>query len=272
MFCKQCGTNLSDDAKFCNACGAKLVEDSNIQVKSASDTPEEKVKKFKYLFTIAPKGIKITNLISWAVGLLCASILVYSYVTVRFSPIYELPILKTISKDAADKLEEEFNTIGDEYGEFRETIEDLDDNELIAALEEYWGQSLSDDNADKILDSMDALIENPSLHNTNKFIKMFEGNSNKFMVELMADGFMTLWNVLLNGLLISCIVIVLLTILTTLFKLTGLAVLAQFLAFIYCLLCGGGTPAIIIFIAYIVLAVLCKILNSSYKKYRSFAE
>jgi phage shock protein C len=43
MFCTQCGTHLSDDARYCTACGRATFSESAVQMTYAIDTPARRL-------------------------------------------------------------------------------------------------------------------------------------------------------------------------------------------------------------------------------------
>lgn len=280
MFCPSCGANLADNAKFCNSCGAALVSQeapTSPQQPTPSVAPymtqptyqEPKVGKLKFLAKLASKGAKTSNLISWIVCVVCVALLTYSFVTFYFSPVYDWFFLEIVSPEDTDQLKDTFDEAQEEYEMYREEIEDLDDDELMEELEEYLNTSIDDDiNFKKLLKRMDAVMETPSLSNMSSFINMFEDFDSDIWGEDMDEMVLEIFDIILKVIVIVYVVLVLLTILVTLFKRTGLVVLAQFFSVIYVLLCVGLVPAVILAIAYIVLAVFCSIINKEYKAYR----
>lgn len=40
MFCRKCGKELSDNAKFCNRCGTPVIKDNKIESNLDNETPQ----------------------------------------------------------------------------------------------------------------------------------------------------------------------------------------------------------------------------------------
>lgn len=43
MFCRKCGKELSDNAKFCNRCGTPVIKDNKIESNLDNETPQQEV-------------------------------------------------------------------------------------------------------------------------------------------------------------------------------------------------------------------------------------
>lgn len=271
MNCPSCGKNIADNAKFCNSCGAAITPvQASIPPQQPAPTPARKVGKLKFLSTLASPKTKKTNLASWIVGAICTVLLSYSFITFYFSPVYDWAILELIAPDDTDELKDKFDEARDEYKKHKEKFDDLEGDELIEELESYFDTSIDDDiNTKKLLKRTDAVTKTPSLHNMKSFIDMFEEFSSKLWGNDVDEDTLEIFDTISNVLIIVYVALMLLTLLATLFKKTGLAILVQFLAAIFTFLSAGITPTLILFTAFIVLAVMCKLINKEYKAYRN---
>lgn len=43
MFCRKCGKELSDSAKFCNKCGTPVIKDNKKEANLDNETPQQEV-------------------------------------------------------------------------------------------------------------------------------------------------------------------------------------------------------------------------------------
>ncbi len=70
-------------------------------------------------------------------------------------------IIKNISDEIDDDLEEAFEELGEELEQFGEELEDkLEDLEYDIVLEELWGEEITEEEFDKVLDAYESLIKN----------------------------------------------------------------------------------------------------------------
>ena len=275
MICPNCNTNLPDDATVCTSCEA--------EVATPKKTPP--VRKMKYLGKLASKKSKTANILSWGICLVCIVLLTVGMIQAYTRPVYEIAIIQTVVPDMATEFEkswgdiqDEYEEIHDEYSKFQKKYDELkkeyDGEELMEQMEKEIGESLDTEEFNKIkliFEGGDAFIENPSIENTQKMATILDDEAFEELLGETYSEIPALVNTIIKALFVFFAVIILLTLLITLFKKTGLTVFTQFLAVIFAFLFAGTTQTIILAIAYIVLAVLFRIINKEYKAYRKTA-
>ena len=275
MTCPNCNTNLPDDATVCTTCEAEV----------AAPKKTAPVRKMKYLRKLASKKSKIANILSWIVCLLCIVLLTIGMVQAYTRPVYEIAVIQTVVPDLAtefeknwDDIQDEYEDIREEYSKFQEKYEDFKDEyeneELIEQMEEEIGKTLDTEEFNKmklLFEGGDAFIENPSIENTQKMATLLDDDAFEEILGETYSEIPALVNTIIKALFVFYAVIILLTLLITLFKKTVLTVFTQFLAVIFAFLFAGTTQTLILLVAYIVLAVLFRIINKEYKAYRKVA-
>ena len=272
MICPNCNTNLPDDATVCTTCETEV----------AAPKKTAPVRKMKYLRKLASKKSKIANILSWVVCLLCIVLLTVSMIQAYTRPVYEIAVIQTVVPDMATEFEKTWGDIQDEYDEVQEEYskfqkeydefkKEYDDEELIEQMEKEIGETLDTEEFNKmklLFEGGDAFIENPSIKNTQKIATLLDDDAFEEILGETYSEIPALVNTIIKALFVFCAVIILLTLLITLFKKTGLTVFTQFLTVIFAFLFAGFTQTIVLAIAYIVLAVLFRIINKEYKAYR----
>lgn len=68
MFCKNCGVQLSDDARFCGSCGIAISNDLSSNASVLTVTSNKDTKKKMIAFVVALMVIALTVLLIWGGG------------------------------------------------------------------------------------------------------------------------------------------------------------------------------------------------------------
>ena len=255
MFCTKCGTQIADDAKFCPGCGASTAEEAPAPVYSLPpQTP--KLPKGKYFFTKAAASMKILNIVSFVLGILCLLTLILPVVKFLSGPFYEIPILKLMDGTDGVELEE----IMEEYEEVLEDFENADDDDEL----EYIFEREFDISVDELEDDFDISLE--------EFIDLLDPLSITNLVKLMAileadDEVLVIFRIITTAMYVICAVLSIVTALGVGFQKTWVMVVAYIFSFGFIAFTGGFLFWLLATLAYVGCAVLFSLLKKNYKAY-----
>lgn len=272
MFCPQCGTPNSDQNFVCISCGAPLKEGAA----AAPAATDMKVKKNKYLATIAPKNIKNLGIAVWILTLVCALAMILSVVSVRNTSLEDIPFVSaalTISGFNYDVMDEAKE-------ELEESVEELED-----ILDEYEDE-LSDREIEFLeytIDACGAVAKDWSFANFEKVLNVIENferldddlpdywNINLELDDLYAgkkllETVSTVFNVIL---IVSMLLALVWTLFGGGFRNIGLIITGMIFSIFYTLILCGTLYFLLVLAIHIAMIVLVAKINKAYKAYKN---
>ena len=268
MFCPNCGNNIPDDSAFCGHCGTSFaaaapVATAPAPVEQRLTARRRALSKKQFRATEAAPAVKAAGKIALGVFAAILALILLATITVNTINLVNLPIIKMSveehereamldsMEDAADELEDaedRLDEIKDEHGNkvFRQakgfvkalekTTRKFSLTNVINLMTTY--QKMADDVAEKlnIDDDMDELDEIVKVLKTVRTVTYIFG----IVIALLA-----LWAAAGKAVL-PCVLGIILSVP------------------VYCLL-ASVLLGILIFVAFIVLAVFCSKVNKAYK-------
>lgn len=268
MFCPNCGANLPDSATFCGNCGApqktqqpqQPVYQAPPQYRPATP-PVIPMSKKEFLAQKADPATRKTGslvTITLLISLVLIAASIFVPLTVPFFDIPAIDLLLTVAEADPDELIEELEVsleeLEDSYDRGKSTM-DSDEREA----------------AKKVIDSMDALIENFSVLNFKNLVSVTQKEGDGYMdrqdleeIEQI-DQIMTVVIASLAG---SFLLPLVFALLGGLNKSTGLTVTALVFTVLSQLTLCGLLLAAASLTVYIVQAVLCSKVQRAYNDYR----
>lgn len=268
MFCPHCGNNIPDGSAFCGYCGASFAATPAAAPVATAVQPglsakQRGLSKKQFLATEASPAVKNTGKLATAAFAVVLVLILLATITVNTINLVNLPIIKMSveehereamldsMEDAADELEDaedRLDEIKDEHGNkvfrqakgfvkaLKKTTRKFSLANVINLMTTY--QKMADDVAEKlnIDDDMDELGEIVKVLKTVRTVTYIFG----VVIALLA-----LWAVAKKA-VAPCVLGIILSVP------------------VYCLL-ASVLLGILIFVAFIVLAVFCSKINKAYK-------
>lgn len=279
MLCTKCGAQIADEAKFCPICGQKTAQAAPaeapqqyaqqtptatplyqqqyaqpVQQPTYANTytaPAQKLPRKQYFFKAAPQNLKIMNLVSLALGILCVLLIFIPTYRAFNAPIFDYPLMGLIPE--AKQIESEYKEILEELKEAEE------DNNLKAAFQKEFGlasKELERKHGITLEEFID-LFNNLSINNFVKLTEIIDPNSDIAPIFSVVKGITYA----------ICVILMIITALGTAFQKTWVMVLAYVLSFGFIAMNGGFIFWSLATVAFITTAVLFSKLKNAYKAY-----
>ncbi|MBE6737132.1 MAG: zinc ribbon domain-containing protein [Ruminococcaceae bacterium] len=287
MICKNCGNTLPDTALFCGACGEKVANETSTEnmtdVKVEKKNSKESLKtdihteylvgKQKFLLKYSSKSTKILMFISWGLAFLCTALLVLSYFVTLNKPIPEISGVSYALN--IDELQTEYD----------ELIADFLDSRNDFSI--YKDVNSSDNPVNDVVNSMDKVIDNPSIKNIDSFAESFDNYTFKGIIQAnyvvagdrgteisfkwtedMIDTISPVLSIAQVVLLCLMVLCSLFMVISSAFRINGLSIAGLIFSAIYSLLFTSLFFAIIISLFALASSTIIIITNLKYKNYK----
>lgn len=272
MFCPQCGTPNSDQNFVCISCGAPLKEGAA----AAPAATGMKVKKNKYLATVAPKNVKNLGFAVWILTLVCALAMILSVVSVRNTSLEDIPFVSaalTISgfnynvmDEAKEELEEGVEELEDILDEYEDELSDREMEILEDTIDAFgaFAKDCSVANFDKILNVIENFdrLDDDLLDDLNINLALDDLYVGKKVIETASTVFNTL-------LIVSMLLALVWTLFGGGFRNIGLIITGMIFSIFYTLILCGTLYFLLVLAIHIAMIVLVAKINKAYKAYKN---
>jgi len=292
LICKNCKTEIPDEATFCSECGEAVDKlpvppaEQQLATEDVSSTePIDKqsiplnvqpiyssnvkpVGKYRFWFKVSKPSTKIMAISVWILSLICVALMVFSYFTTIDTAIDEVPVVNYTLKLTG--LDEDYDNI----------MKDL----KISYKDFISYNSAADDDSpsypySKITQPMKEMLEEPSLNNIKAAARSFKkirinenllpesvAISHDYVDDMYsyADSVISVSQYIIIGFMV---VAALFVTLAAILRKNGLAIRAIIFCVIYSLLFSTLLWTILILLTCVTAVVLLFLNNSSYKKY-----
>ena len=291
MFCKNCGKELSDTAKFCGVCGASVptapaaeekVNDQLYQPEPPAVDPgytncppttvtlEPRLSRGKYIWKKAPGGIKASAVAGTVVGILCIVICVAMFVQFFLGSMLEYPIVKMVDADLEfdqSSFENELESLEFQYDRLNEELKSQPDSDEKKELEREM------EYVDALICKMECTIDTPSIYNLFMLANVMEEAADELedSVEYDEESIEEAVDASNNIVLVFGgygLFILLLTLLAVIFRNNFLTVPALILGVAFPFFFSGVIYGVLFVVGYVTLFILNIEVNSSYRKYK----
>lgn len=274
MFCPNCGANLPEGTTFCGNCGAPQKAQAPVQqpVYQAPPQPQYQpqpvyraplpVSKKDFLAKHADPTTKQTAKLSGIVMIVALVLILASIIAPLAMPFYEIPAISTVitlAEADVDELTDEMERSFEE-AEYRYDIqkETMDKDERDAAK--------------KVMDKMEALVDNFSILNFQALVSVTEKVGDDYMDSSDLDDLEEvnqIMTIVIAALIGSFLLPLLFTVLGGLNKSTGLAVAATILTALSQLTLCGFLFVVLSLAVNIFQILQCSKIRKAYQTFRT---
>ena len=258
MFCPKCGNNNPEEVRFCKVCGHPLnLNNPTPTVNQAQPAQQfapataprmmgKPKSKYGYLFSVAPKNLKTTTIISLILGVVCILAVVFGANSALNGDFFEIPMLKMIVGE--DEIDEAKDALDEAVDAFEVAL-DEGDKEKIEELEDEAGMK-----AEKVLD----LFDPPSLNSIKKFGKALLDDDSIIEVYSLVITIITIY-ALIAGVSLAMAMLV---------GRGGYAIFTLIVVLPFHIFLSGSLWLIVGTVAHLAFTVCLFKMTSAYKKYK----
>ncbi|MBQ3202701.1 MAG: zinc ribbon domain-containing protein [Clostridia bacterium] len=278
MFCPKCGANIADDSTFCGHCGCALTATAAPAAPVAPAAPaavapvaqsglsakKRGLSKKEFLSTEAAPGVRMAGKLSLAFFAVILVLILLATITVNTIAVVDLPIIKMAVDDS------ERDDLIDSVEVADETMEEME--ELLEEIEDEFGSKAARQ-AKKVVNKWEKATRKLSLANLIGVVDATHSLANDVSdklgmneeIEALEEVSKILKIVRVVTYAVG-IVIALLALWAATAKKTGLCVLGILLYVPACALLSSVLLAVLIFVAFVALAVCTSKVNKAWKK------
>ncbi|MBR3778976.1 MAG: zinc-ribbon domain-containing protein [Clostridia bacterium] len=270
MFCPHCGNNIPDNSAFCGHCGASFAAaPAAAPVAVAAPTvpglsaKKRGLSKKQFLATEAAPEVKTAGKLALAFFAALMAVVLISTVVLNTISIVDLPIIKmAVEEDEREELINSMDEASDAIDKMEKRLEDIEKELGSKAARE----------AKNVVKKWEKLVRKISLANLIAVVdathKLADDVSDKLGMDSEIEELEEIAKILKTVRTITYVfaaIIILLTLLAAAKKLTGVAILAQLLFTLVCVLLISVPLAVCGFVLYIALAITTSKVNKAWK-------
>lgn len=263
MNCPNCQAPIPEGTKFCTSCGAPIaVEEPKLSAKQRG------VKKAQFLKTEAAPAVKKMAKASLIVFAVIVALILIATVNTNSMSMLDLPVvILTADEDEREELQDQLENAGDELNDLDDVLEQIED--------EYDSKTVK--STEKFIEKIQDAARKTSLNSIITMVNAcedFVDEVDEEIVEKMdiEDALedirevASILEVIRAVIYIFGIIVILLALWAALSKITWLSIFCLILYTPVCALLSSILIAVLVFVAFIALAVTTSRVNKAWKR------